>query len=214
MAKEKTNPWLDRAVKNLLSISVAENLKEALNEWVFKGKVIDYGCTCKYCELCEHDRLRYHFKIENKLNRRSLLVGSSCILRFEEITVYDTHGEIVTIRESREKILKEAIKSKKLDLSLDPFRQLWRVEYAQREYIKAQAIELKTTGSLPPCDLIQLFKLLEKNQIEFKPEDYAVNLQTSIQKYELLSMNREGQRLIWRVMSQQQRVKYKGRMTL
>ncbi|GEK15940.1 hypothetical protein [Aliivibrio fischeri] len=212
MTKERINPWLEKSIENILPLSISNDFKVAFSEWLFSGEVIDYGHVCVECELCEHDELRYHYKINNKLTDKLLWVGSSCILRFEEIAVFNENNEAVTSPDERRKVLERALKDKQIDISLEPLRKLWSVNFERRNYIHYQAEEIKSRNSISPDALNVLFMDFKKFEIDFKPEHYSVNLRDSLNQYQLLNMNEESQKLIWKTMSSQQHTKYRNKM--
>lgn len=71
--------WVEGAIRNLIPLSVAKSLREALTEWAYTGKHLDYGVACETCRLCDNKGLRYHFEIQNRHNGNVLLIGSTCI---------------------------------------------------------------------------------------------------------------------------------------
>lgn len=83
-----TPAWAVKTACNLLPYSVAADLAEALHEWAYTGTSNDYGRPEETCQLCDHEDLRYHFEIANRLTAHRLWVGSKCIRRFE-IAGYD-----------------------------------------------------------------------------------------------------------------------------
>jgi len=104
------NHWLDTSKRNLVPLSKSISFTEALREWLFTGNVYDYDDGDIECELCEHPDLSHHFEIRNTLNDNRLLVGSSCILKFSEITIRDALGQEVTDLDER-KFCKRSIDS-------------------------------------------------------------------------------------------------------
>ncbi len=70
-----------RVVDNILPLSLASALPEAFKEWYFTERTEDHEQAIEDCELCNQERLRYHFEIENRHTKRRLWVGSSCILK-------------------------------------------------------------------------------------------------------------------------------------
>ncbi|MUJ26358.1 hypothetical protein [Aliivibrio fischeri] len=212
MVKERVNPWLEKSIENILPLSISNEFSVAFSEWLFSGEVVDYGHVCVECQLCEHDELRYHYKINNEFTNNSLWVGSSCILRFEEIVVFNENSEAVTSKDDRRKVLERALKAKQIDISLEPLRRLWRANFERRDYIHYHAEEIKNNNSISPDALNVLFISLQDFNIDFKPENYSVNLRDSFNQHQLLHMNEESQKLIWKTMSSQQRSKYKHKM--
>ncbi|WP_411065776.1 hypothetical protein [Vibrio rotiferianus] len=210
----RVNPWLEKSIQNILPLSNSTEFKSACQEWTFTGEVVDYGEQREQCELCEHDELRYHFNIINKTNSNNLWVGSSCILRFEEIIVLDENNQHLLDRKERKKVLDAALKAKQLELCLEPIRQLWRCESSQRYRIEYIAIGIKEGRAPQADDLTYLFRLLKNNGIEFRPEIYSVNLRSEVSQYKLLSMKKEDQQIVWLCMSPTQKTKFRERLGL
>ena len=206
---ERVNPWLKRSIANLIPLSRADIFTDACREWVFNGEVVDYGGATEQCELCEHEELRYHFLIKNALKENELWVGSSCILRFEEIVVLDENKQELLDHKERKKALDKALKAKQIDASLEPLRALWRVSLDKRSTVHNIALEIKSSKSLPPDSLRVLFDLLEQYNIKFKAGDYSVNLRSKFYQFQLSHMSEDMQKNIWLCMSKQQKDKFR-----
>jgi len=209
---ERVNPWLERSIANLVPLSKADIFSNACKEWIFSGEVIDYGEATEQCELCEHDELRYHFLIENGCNSNQLWVGSSCILRFEEIVVLDENERELLDQKERKKVLDKALKAKQIDTSLDPLRSLWKVAFEKRGTIHSMALEIKDGKSLPPDSLRVLFELLDEHNIAFRASDYSVNLRSEFYQFQLSYMPKDMQKNIWLCMSKPQKDRFRERL--
>lgn len=85
--------WAEKATANILHLSSASNLAEALREWVTIGGYEDSHNIEEVCELCEHEGLRYQYEIENLTTRKTLWVGSTCITKF--IPLYENGREVI-----------------------------------------------------------------------------------------------------------------------
>jgi hypothetical protein len=85
--------WAEKATSNILHLSKADNLREALREWATTGGYEDSHNIEEICELCEHEGLRYQYEIENLTTRKILWVGSTCITKF--IPLYENGREII-----------------------------------------------------------------------------------------------------------------------
>ena len=105
----KGTKWRNKAQENLLlkSIEQADHLRAA-KEWEFSGKVIDHEVVDMRCELCAGENLRYHFEIKNKVNNNELMVGSTCITKFD-ITVWDNQGNEILGRNKKTTFLNKEI---------------------------------------------------------------------------------------------------------
>ena len=82
-----------RVADNIFPLSIAGTLPEAFTEWYFTEwyfteHTIDHEIAEEDCELCNHQELRYHFEIKNQHTSHTLMVGSSCILKFQ-LQVFD-----------------------------------------------------------------------------------------------------------------------------
>ncbi len=82
--------WLERATENLVRFSSGTgDFDEARKEWRVNDRVIDNyrpgigADELPSCELCLHERLRWQFEIENALTGKRMLVGSSCVRKFD-----------------------------------------------------------------------------------------------------------------------------------
>lgn len=87
------NIWADRATANMLRLSKAKTLKDAMREWATTGAYEDTHAIQETCELCENEGLRYQYEIENSVTGYVLWVGSTCITKF--IPIYDKGLEVV-----------------------------------------------------------------------------------------------------------------------
>jgi hypothetical protein len=116
--------WRNKSIENLLQFSVEKSDHTvAAKEWYFSGNVIDHCVANQICQLCEGENLRYHFEIKNKSKEISLLVGSSCIKKFD-ISVFDSDGnELFGVQ--KDSFLKKKIQEKKHELLLEQLRSLW-----------------------------------------------------------------------------------------
>lgn len=87
------NNWADRAAANMLHLSRANTLAEAMREWSTTGAYDDTHDIQEICELCEHEGLRYQYEIENSKTGHALWVGSTCITKF--VPLYENGREVV-----------------------------------------------------------------------------------------------------------------------
>ncbi|WP_375185436.1 hypothetical protein [Pseudoalteromonas sp.] len=195
----RTNPWLEKSKLNLIPLSLANEFKEALKEWTFTGEVQDYGDASVECELCEHPELRYHFEIKNEIKESTLWVGSSCILRFQEIGVFDEDGNRLIDKSSRSKELNRQLKKALEDKMLEPLRKLWKVfdkHSDERQFIERAVRNYKLQSAFSPIELLKLFKLLQSLKINYDPKNYKVSLRSDDNKYSIYSIKNEDLELI------------------
>ncbi len=185
------NHWLANSKKNLLPLSKAAEFTEALREWYFTGEVDDYEVEEAdiRCDLCEHTDLAHHFLIRNTLTSNSLLVGSSCILKFQEIEVRDKHGRVITDPDRRRAALDEALRAKIIETSLLPLRALWKASRDQRNVIEFFAYEIKRDEGLSPDQLSDLLKILERYRIPYAAKLYKISLRSNDAKSYVASIS-------------------------
>jgi len=186
------NHWLETSKLNLLKLSQSKDFKKALTEWQFTGTVIYYEDEDDIrCELCEHSDLSNHFEIENRLNQNKLLVGSSCILKFNEINIINIEGKNVIEPEQREFYLNESLQKKLVEIMLEPLRMLWRKDKQNRTYIEIYATDLKNGDGVSPNELWSLFKRMDAFNIHYNPKLYKTSLRSQENKEELLTMSKQ-----------------------
>lgn len=182
--------WRNKAIINLLKNS-KENKDHAIaaKEWEFTGTVIDHLTSDNFCQLCEGENLRYHFEIKNKIKQESsLLVGSSCIKKFD-ITVFDESGKEI-FGSKKSSFLQYKIDHKKRELMLDEVRSLWKVStHEEREVIKYCIDEYKIKKGFNPDNLNKLFFLMEKHGMAFNAVLFKVSLRSQFELNCLLTMS-------------------------
>ncbi|PWG61611.1 hypothetical protein [Sediminicurvatus halobius] len=183
------------ATLNLLPLSVSDEFRAALAEWHFTGHVIDYppksGWVC--CELCEQLHLSHNFEIANSQTNTSLLVDSSCILRFPEIVVRDRSGVAVTDAASRNACLREALQTRLKERALEPLQTALKKTPEHRPELERIVGAITECGRLDPKDILSLFDILRCAGIAFIPSDYTVNIRSAQATRQMLAMS-ESQR--------------------
>lgn len=185
------NHWLDNSAKNLLPLSKATEFTEALREWYFTGDVDDYEGdeTDVICELCEHPDLVHHFHIRNSQPGHSLLVGSSCILKFNQIAIRDESGKLITEPSLRKAKLNKALKTRIIESALAPLRQLWKKDKRNRNQIEYLAQAVKTEQGLEPKELLDLLADFDKHAISCPLKSYKVSLRSDYAKMQIAFMS-------------------------
>jgi hypothetical protein len=192
------NHWLENSVKNLLPLSKAVDFQEALTEWFFTGEVDDYEWEEAeiICELCEHPDLIHHFHIKNAHNGNSLLVGSSCILKFQQIEIRDEVGRAVVDPSLRKKALEAALRKQVLESSLVPVRKLWKLDKPRRNQIEFLAAQIKRDRGLSPRQLLDLISYFEAQAITYSARLYKLNLRSDEASWHVTQMSsRDFQRI-------------------
>ncbi|MCI5196037.1 MAG: hypothetical protein D3919_07365 [Candidatus Electrothrix sp. AW5] len=200
----RTNPWLERSTKNLLALSHATDFITAQREWQFEGDVIDHEFPTETCELCEHKELRYHYKIYNSETENQLWVGSSCILRFQEIYIYDVEGNSITETSERKKELERVFRKKIENKMLNPLRNLWKDKESYRKEIVSSVDHFKKNRAFLPKQLSLLFSWLNEEQIEYQAEIFPIYLRSNESKEQLYSMQKSKLNLIKNSLSESQ----------
>lgn len=181
--------WRNKAIVNLLENSQEKNDHSiAAKEWAFSGEVIDHFFSNKVCQLCESETLRYHFEIKNKSgNNNELLVGSSCIKKFD-ITVFDENGKEI-FGSQKSSFLQKKIEQKKQELMLEQIRALWKVANPEeKETIEYYVYEHKNKTGFSPDDLYDLFSLMGKYHNEFTKVLFKVSLRSQFELNCLINM--------------------------
>lgn len=203
------NHWLETSKKNLIPLSEADDFYAALKEWSFTGEVLDHDDDDEIkCELCEHPELKQHFRIKNKNTNRELLVGSSCILRFDEIEILDSFNVLIQGSEERRSHLEKALKERLLDSMLEPIRKLWRLETKNQYLIGNFGKALKDGYGLSPIELLFLFERLQAEGISYNPRRYKLSLRHHEEQAQLARFKPDQVSMIKLAFSTQQRKKY------
>lgn len=73
-----SGPYWPKIRARLLGASNSQDPKEAVAEWKYIRMWIDRG----RCELCDHQPIKFHFQIENRVNGNRLVLGSECIYNY------------------------------------------------------------------------------------------------------------------------------------
>lgn len=198
------NHWLENSEKNLIPLSNATSFKEALTEWDFNGKIIDYEDERVECKLCEHSNLSHHFEIENKINKNKLLVGSSCILKFKEINVFNVDGTAITDDETRKIYLDIALRKELIDLMINPLREIWKKDIMNQDTISRYALKIKNGNGISPDELLFLFMRMDNFNINYQPRRYKISLRSYQNQAELRKMSEENIKKIKPALSTEQ----------
>lgn len=177
--------WRNKSIENLLQFSIEKtDHVVAAKEWSFSGNVIDHCIANQTCQLCEGENLRYHFEIKNKYKDIVLLVGSSCIKKFD-ISVFDNDGnELFGVQ--KDSFLKKKIQEKKKEILLEQLRSLWsKSPPAEKEEIEIYVSNYNRKNGFSPEEINFLFSKMDKHQIKYTDVLYKVSLRS---QFELLSL--------------------------
>lgn len=204
----KSNHWLENSKKNLVPISISDDFKSALSEWKISGNFVDHENREEVCELCEHPELRYHYEIINKKNKNTLWVGSSCILRFSEIEIYDNSGKLIVDENSRKEHLTDIIKKNRVDEVLNPLRRLWRIDKDNRKDIEWIVDTYKRSGGFETYEICWLFRRMNKFHIKYKPGSYSISFRSKFSRDEFMELDNKSLELIKDSLTLSQKKKY------
>ena len=188
--------WKNKSIENLLQFSIEKkDHAVAAKEWRFSGNVIDHCIANQICQLCEGENLRYHFEINNKSKEMSLLVGSSCIKKFD-ISVFDNDG-IELFGVQKDSFLKKKIQEKKNELLLEQLRSLWsKLPTGKKEEIAFYVSNYKRKKGFSPEEIIFIFAQMNKHHIEYTDVLYKVSLRSQFELLSLANMSETDQEKI------------------
>jgi hypothetical protein len=201
------NHWIETSKRNLLHGSLSQNFKTALAEWSFTGEVRDGGSGNEeelVCELCAHPDLKAQYEIKNFETNKILWVGSSCILKFTEIAIFDANKKLLENPEEREQELKNRYQRYCNKLAVMPVRELWKLAPDLHEWLKPVGKAVKKGYPLSPETAALLFGYMDQHKLAYKPKLYKVSLQAFVDKFELERLTESEFELIKPTLSQSQ----------
>lgn len=189
-----------RVADNILPLSVAGTLPEAFREWYFTENIEDHEIANEDCELCDQEKLRYHFEIENSHTNKHLWVGSSCILKFQ-VQVF-ANGILLDAKGSKKK-LDDIKKKMRLDSCINALRKLAKSE---NNNILNNALDFYLKNKyLTPKFAFVVFWRLSSNKIDHSPSFFRVSIRKDKYKRDLHEMEEDRLHLIWPALSNAQR---------
>lgn len=186
--------WLKNSMRNIFLLSEEKkDFKAAIKEWAFTGEIVDHEAPIETCKLCEHEAVRYHYEIENKL-QNSLWVGSSCIEKFD-ITIYDSDGNEVT--KNKEAYLIEQAKKKHVNGVFDKLIHTKPIGKISRNGVEFRKIELDEgckndfvkDGKVNARILNYLFMRCDEENIFYEKRFFSLSLHSQENKDKLISLN-------------------------
>lgn len=185
---------------NLLPLSVAGTLPEAFSEWYFTDRVEDHEHADEICQLCNKEELRYHFEIKNHFTKKTMWVGSSCILKFQ-LQVFEDK-KLLNYSESRHKL--EKLKQQmRLESCL---KALQIVSNKEKNDILSKALTFyKKNKYLTPKFAFVVFWRLKANKIDYSPSFFKISLKTETQKQDLANMPTDRVHIFWPALTSSQR---------
>lgn len=106
-----SSAYLKRVARNIIPLSKANDVWDAMDEWEWTGRMKDDGENIHDCEYCDHHPIRYRYDIKNKHTGFHLLIGSECIIKYK-VAVFDEDGDLMTDEDDIKKALREALKER------------------------------------------------------------------------------------------------------
>ncbi|MHC0463457.1 hypothetical protein [Kosakonia cowanii] len=189
-----------RIAQNILPLSIADSLPEAFKEWFFTENIHDNESCEEECELCDQEKLRYQFEIQNKHTDRRLWVGSSCILKFQ-LQVFE-NGKLLDEKES-EKKLEELKRKMRLDSCINALKKLAQSEDNDR---LSNALDFYIKNSyLTPKYAFVVFWRLKMHKIDHSPSFFNVSLKKEKYKKDLAEMDPKKIPMIWPALTSSQK---------
>jgi hypothetical protein len=193
--------YTQRIRDNILPLSVAKTLLEALKEWAVNNILIDHGEADEQCQMCEQENLRYHFGITNTLTQNQLLIGSKCILKFG-IAMHDENGRTLSPADT-EKRLNALMRQMRYESCVKALRT---VAQAESNAILTGALDyLAEHGNLSPKLAFVVLWRLKKHRIDHSPEFFKVALRRDKHKADIRAMQLDRVHLIWPALTTSQR---------
>ena len=187
-------------MENILPLSLAKTLPEAFTEWFFTEKTIDYGSPIAKCNLCDNEKLRYHFEINNENNGNKLFIGSKCIIKFQ-LRVFENGNVLST---------KGVIK--KLNRLINDMRKVSCIKalveiasFENNNILKSALAYYQKHQYLTPKFAFVVFWRLKKTSIDFTESFFKITLKTESNKRDLKEMPHERVLMFWNALSPAQK---------
>jgi len=192
--------YSQRVRDNILPHSVGSTLPEAFEEWSFTEETFDHEEPVAVCGLCDKEKLRYHFRIQNMLTEANLWVGSHCILQFG-LSVFD--GSRRLSPEDAKKKLERLASQMRLEACITA---LERLASKESNSILTNALDYyrKNKVLTPKYAFVVLWRLQE-NKIDHSPSFFKVALRRQQHKDDLAQMTPTKLRSIWPALTTAQR---------
>ena len=169
--------WRDRIITNILKSSSTKNFELAIAEWGFKGRILDRKTPVFICELCGHPHVRYHHVITNKITNKRLMVGSSCILKYNTITIYDKNNNKITNDRLRKNALDDALTIAKFEMTLVSLRELWKLTTEKlKPVVENQVKQYVMNKYITPKVCLMWFELMNNLDVSYEPHLFKINL--------------------------------------
>ena len=189
-----------RVADNILPLSISGELSEAFKEWYFTEITEDHEDIIENCQLCNQEQLRYHFEIKNKYTQKTLMVGSSCILKFN-VAVYEK--DILLNEKDSKKKLNQFLKKMRLESCI---KALEKLAVKENNIILKNALTYysKNKYLTPKFAFVVFWKLQEKN-IDHTPSFFKISLKKNKFKDDLAEMKTSRVHYFWKALSSSQK---------
>jgi hypothetical protein len=189
-----------RVRESLLPLSIGDTLPKAFEEWFFTGDVEDHEYPTETCQLCGQDDLRYHFEIKNQYTKKTLWVGSHCILQFD-VPVYE--GDRRLSADETKKALAKLTEKMRLDSCI---RALEKLTKSEKNPILSNALEYyRRNKKLSPKFAFVVFWKLRDHKIDHSPSFFKINLKKHRYQNDLEQMPTTRVHFFWKALTVSQR---------
>jgi len=189
-----------RVAENILPLSISGELSEAFKEWSFTEITEDHEDVIENCQLCNQEQLRYHFEIKNEYTNERLMVGSSCILKFN-VAVYEKDIRL-NEKDSKNK-LDQFLKKMRLESCIKALEKLAISE--NNKILKSALIYYSENKYLTPKFAFVVFWRLQKNNIDHSPSFFKISLKKNQFKKDLEEMETSRVHYFWKALSSSQK---------
>lgn len=189
-----------RVADNILPLSISGELSEAFKEWSFTEITEDHEDVIENCQLCNQEQLRYHFEIKNEYTQERLMVGSSCILKFN-VAVYEK--DILLNEKDSKKKLEQFLKKMRLESCV---KALEKLAIAENNNILKNALEYYSKNKyLTPKFAFVVFWKLQENDIDHTASFFKISLKKNKFKEDLEEMKTSHVHYFWKALSSSQK---------
>lgn len=190
----------ERVAANILPLSQSQTLNVAFKEWAVTDGMIDHEQAIEICELCNQEDLRYQYEIANRITRRTLWVGSSCILKFDVAVL---EKGVLLSGKDRERKLNRLLTETRRRTCIASLERLAEAEKDER-LIAALAYYRKHEHLTPKFAAMVLWRL-SVAKIEHSPTFFKVCLRRDQHKRDLQSMRLQQVHTLWPALTSAQR---------
>ncbi len=200
--------YLSRVASNILPVSVEQiDVKKALQEWEYHETHYDTGNASEICQLCDQEDIRYQFEITNKNNGNTLLIGSQCIKRYDDIAVVDQFGTALPKNLARKKVdrdRRKLITDAQTNSVLSTLVKLSRIKAGEQINFEDLLETYREHGAFSPRQLFAVQYRASQNGIECQKGCFKIRLRGKW-KIQLLEMDAWRIEKICELLSPQQR---------